>query len=1053
MRICRLSLEGYGRFLGRDLDLSAGLQVIVGPNEQGKSTIRQFIGDMLYGQKSSTMQRRYDDTHDLRRPWASADCYGGRMVYRLDDGRELEVERNFDRRRESVRVFDRTNGQDITTSFPVLPNREPLFAEAHLKLSKAVFLNTATICHLSLELLGDEEALTQIREKILSLADAAEEGASADGALNRLEDRIGAIGRPAPGSKRPLPAARAALAELEREYAEAVAARRDAAEREARRRAVREEAAALRRRRAELDEELRAIEQADRANRLREAERLAGLIQEATRRCFSLSALRDFPLEQEHDVQRAANVAATARAQLERTRSEHAALQQQLDEELSGLGPAAARPFDEIPEEVEERLAKIELKTQQFRQRLEELAEERTNAEGRLRAAQQDLASLPDFSRLGADPVEWLSQLASSFRAARQSRDEEREKRAALRADVERRRRELAEPERLFGQFRDFTAEAREYEVGERLFEERWAQGRTEAERLHGVAEEHEQHLPGARAMTGLFAVVLAVLVGVAHTVILGAYVAVAFAGVGLAYFAGVWIAAYVGSKRARAQLADLNEELRRLEEAHDAQRQAMEQRIREAGCETIRELEAMYDRYCAGRAELAARAQQAEQQERRTALEEEQVARLFERIRQTYRDVGVAVEDEADVQDAAGKAIALYQKYRDTKRRITENRDVPSSLDALWKQAHADLEAFRKEEVALSLEVRRRMRENGFAEERKYTSALNALRAYRTWSAQLRQRRGRVEVLQEKRDALTRQLEAEERDLARHEAAFAAYLERAGASSMEEWRELSEQARSYREAWAQRQSLEQQLDGVLRGESIEALREAVEAAGPVSEGPLRSVEEVRREAAAVSESLDACVKEEHAAELAIAARWAGLRPISEIEEDRAMLMRRIAELSLEMEAAVYAATVIEEAARDKHARIAPKLATLAGQYLSEITGGAYRELYISRDLRISVRTPQTMQINEHPERLLSKGTVDQIYLALRLALVQSLSASDESVPMLLDDPFANYDYDRLRRALMLLARLSERMQILLFTCRDDVAEAARALGAPILTL
>ena len=84
MRISRLLLDGYGRFVGRDLEIGQSLQVIVGPNEQGKSTIRNFIGDMLYGQKRSSTQRLYEEAQELRRPWSSPEPYSGRIVYVLD---------------------------------------------------------------------------------------------------------------------------------------------------------------------------------------------------------------------------------------------------------------------------------------------------------------------------------------------------------------------------------------------------------------------------------------------------------------------------------------------------------------------------------------------------------------------------------------------------------------------------------------------------------------------------------------------------------------------------------------------------------------------------------------------------------------------------------------------------------------------------------------------------------------------------------------------------------------------------------------------------------
>ena len=87
------------------------------------------------------------------------------------------------------------------------------------------------------------------------------------------------------------------------------------------------------------------------------------------------------------------------------------------------------------------------------------------------------------------------------------------------------------------------------------------------------------------------------------------------------------------------------------------------------------------------------------------------------------------------------------------------------------------------------------------------------------------------------------------------------------------------------------------------------------------------------------------------------------------------------------------------------------------------------------------------------PEHRLSKGTVDQIYFAFRLAMVQCVSDESEPLPMLLDDPFANYDDERLAHAMELLSDIAKTHQILLFTCREDVVRAAEAVDASVLRL
>jgi uncharacterized protein YhaN len=72
------------------------------------------------------------------------------------------------------------------------------------------------------------------------------------------------------------------------------------------------------------------------------------------------------------------------------------------------------------------------------------------------------------------------------------------------------------------------------------------------------------------------------------------------------------------------------------------------------------------------------------------------------------------------------------------------------------------------------------------------------------------------------------------------------------------------------------------------------------------------------------------------------------------------------------------------------------------------------------------------------PEKL-SRGTSEQLYLAMRLALVREYSNHVEPLPVVLDDIFVNFDPERTRRALEAVGELSETHQILLFTCHPHL--------------
>jgi uncharacterized protein YhaN len=82
------------------------------------------------------------------------------------------------------------------------------------------------------------------------------------------------------------------------------------------------------------------------------------------------------------------------------------------------------------------------------------------------------------------------------------------------------------------------------------------------------------------------------------------------------------------------------------------------------------------------------------------------------------------------------------------------------------------------------------------------------------------------------------------------------------------------------------------------------------------------------------------------------------------------------------------------------------------------------------------------------PVEGMSEGTVDQLFLALRLAAVEEAVDAGSRLPFLADDLFINYDDDRSAAGLQVLAELSRKTQILFFTHHRRLLELAeKALG------
>lgn len=108
---------------------------------------------------------------------------------------------------------------------------------------------------------------------------------------------------------------------------------------------------------------------------------------------------------------------------------------------------------------------------------------------------------------------------------------------------------------------------------------------------------------------------------------------------------------------------------------------------------------------------------------------------------------------------------------------------------------------------------------------------------------------------------------------------------------------------------------------------------------------------------------------------------------------------------------------------------------------LPRITHNRYSKVRVSPELDIEIFIPE---LNDFvaPENHVSQGTIDQIYLVARFALVEA-QAEGKAPPLILDDPFVTFDPTRKAAAMELLRDLSQDFQILLFTYSNEYNERA----------
>ena len=152
----------------------------------------------------------------------------------------------------------------------------------------------------------------------------------------------------------------------------------------------------------------------------------------------------------------------------------------------------------------------------------------------------------------------------------------------------------------------------------------------------------------------------------------------------------------------------------------------------------------------------------------------------------------------------------------------------------------------------------------------------------------------------------------------------------------------------------------------------------------------------------------------------------------TQLRSELAQVDKQIARLEDTYAALTIALQTLSEAAQDLQRRFAPKIAQRAQELFSKLTGGRYNKLNLGQDLSVNVSAEGEDTL--HAALWRSEGTIDQLYLALRLAVAEELTPD---APLVLDDALVRFDDVRLKSALDILREEAKTKQILLFTCQQ----------------
>ena len=166
------------------------------------------------------------------------------------------------------------------------------------------------------------------------------------------------------------------------------------------------------------------------------------------------------------------------------------------------------------------------------------------------------------------------------------------------------------------------------------------------------------------------------------------------------------------------------------------------------------------------------------------------------------------------------------------------------------------------------------------------------------------------------------------------------------------------------------------------------------------------------------------------------------LENLANLEEELSSLEEQYGVLQKNNESIELAKKLLEKAYEKMKNSLSPIFTEKLSKNISKITRGKYTNLYFSDEQGLTVELDSG---NYVPAERLSIGTIDQLYLSLRLAMLDDISK--EKVPLILDETFAYYDNDRLKNILVYLTTEFKDRQIIIFTCTNREKDILKRLS------
>ena len=284
---------------------------------------------------------------------------------------------------------------------------------------------------------------------------------------------------------------------------------------------------------------------------------------------------------------------------------------------------------------------------------------------------------------------------------------------------------------------------------------------------------------------------------------------------------------------------------------------------------------------------------------------------------------------------------------------------------------------------------------------------------------------------------------------VAEREGALAAHLAALGCDDPDTARQRAAAAADRRSARTRARELHEQLAvaaggaaavGPLLAESADTDPDRIEADRAQTEEDLARLEAEDREGANRIGALDARIRQLEAAE-----------ELGTKRQQLVVLEGQAAAMARDWAVRAIALRLLEETRSRYERERQPDVVRAAEAHFERFTGGRYSRIMAApgdANVRVETEGGEGRVTDE-----LSRGTAEQLYLALRFGLIEEFAGHAEPLPVVMDDILVNFDATRAASAAAAIRDLSTRHQVLYFTCHRWTAELLDPHGGRTLSL